>query len=838
MQKGIQTARKPKRVVVVNRGKGGFFGWLKLFALFCLLLGVAGLVAGGVLFYNVKKELPSFNSVAEYRPLLGSMLYSEDGTKTAEFAIEKRLIVPYEKVPRLLILAFIATEDQNFFTHYGIDPLGIVRAAFRYFTAGFEKKQGASTITMQLARTFFLTREKTWVRKLKEVILATTEFEANLTKQEILWLYLNQIYLGHGAYGVQQAALTYFGKDVWDLGLDEMTVLAGLPQRPGKDSPYVNMDKAIKRRNHVLRRMLEEGYITQAQHDEAAAKPIKLAEVPDLFLSYAPDFSEHIRKYVYNAYGEAQLYTGGLLIQSTLNLDAEKYAQDALYYGLRSLDHRQGYRGPLANVPRDKWLEFTERLEAFYGDAPLERNKIYFGLVEEVDDARRKSFVRVGRYVAPIMMETMRWARKPTPKATWDGGSISLPSQALKPGDVVMVRPTDLERIYTQTDIRSTEPVELAKMIWALEQEPLAQSALLAKDPESGYTVAMVGGYGFERSEFNRAIQACRQPGSAFKPVVYTAAIDNGLTVSSILLDSPIVAGEWKWKWKPENYGEDFLGEVSLRYALQHSLNIPAIKTMEQVGIQTVKNYAIKMGVRTEIQEDLSVALGSACMTPEDLVNVYAHFPLLGRQPRTVYVKTIIDRDGNILEDNRIYYDITLDVAEKLEKLEEEALREDVQVLPETTAFIMTWLLQQVVHGGTGSQAAQLGRPCGGKTGTTNDNYDAWFVGFTPHLVAAAWIGHDDNSRPLGNLETGGKAALPIWLDFMQRTLENAPVEQFRTPEGIAYMLVDERTGRLARPGTPNTLGAPFKAGTGPAERLGEDGLSSPEDLSQITDLY
>ncbi len=837
MEEEIKNERKAKKVVVVNEGSSGFVRLLKVVLILGVVLTLVGIGTAIGTIYYFKKDLPTFESVDQYKPLLGTMVYAEDGTKIGEFAIEKRQIVEYEKIPRLLILAYVAAEDQNFFMHFGFDPIGMLRAMMSNVQAG-HFKQGASTITMQLARTFFLSREKKLVRKIREIILAIFEIEANLTKEEILWLYLNQIYLGHGAYGVQQASRTYFDKNVWELDLAEMAVLAGLPKAPGRDSPFVNMPRATKRKNYVLRRMYEAGYITKAEREEAENEPIRLTEQINHFLAYAPHFTEHVRKYLYDKYGEKALYSGGLHVQTTLNVEAQKYAQDAMYHGLRSLDHREGYRGPLAHLPKDKWNVFLRNLERHYAGLQLQRNRRYYGLVTDVSDKKETVTVQVGQWVADIPLETMRWARKPNPEVYWANQQIKRPSWVLKAGDVIMVRPTDLKHAFDTFDHRSQMPLEMKKLIWVLEQEPIAQSAILAKEPESGYTVAMVGGYQFEKSEFNRAIQACRQPGSAFKPIVYAAALDGDWNVSTIIMDSPIVDGEWKWKWKPENYGEDFQGEVSLRYALQHSLNIPAIKTIDHVGVLKVKHYAEKLGVRTEIQEDRSISLGSACMTPEDLVNAYAHFVNGGRKPGTVYVKTVIDPYGNILEDNRVYYDIGLDFVEKLDRMEQEVLTVREQVIPETTAFLTAWLLTEVVNGGTGAGAKALGRPCGGKTGTTNDNYDAWFSGFTPSLVAAAWIGHDDNWRPLGKLETGGRAALPIWLDFMKNTLKDTPVEEFEAPEGIHWLRVDQKTGRLATDSTALTVKAPFKVGTQPAESMPENTEINPDEFFKMGEIY
>jgi len=835
MENDIMQSRK--KVVVDNPGKGGLIKILKIALITGVVLSIIGFAALCTLVYYLKQDLPSTADVTNYKPIIGTSVYAHDGTRIADFAIEKRLVLPYDRIPAKMVLAFVAAEDQNFFSHFGIDPVGILRAAVKNFKAG-GIKEGASTITMQVARTFFLSREKKFIRKLNEIILAVFELEPNLTKEEIMWLYLNQIYLGHGAYGVQQAAKTYFDKDVWELKVDEMAVIAGMPKAPGRDSPFINMEKAIGRKNYVLGRMLSEGYVSQEEYDAAIARPITLKHSPELFFEYAPHYAEHVRKYIYDKYGETALYKGGMRVDTALDMQAQYYAQEALYYGLRNLDHRQGYRGPLANIPEGKYEEMIKNLEKKYAKKGLERDYLYIGLVTDVSDKKKRTEVQVGRWKAYIPFDTMKWARKPREDVRWEHDLIKRPSQALKKGDVIYVRPSDPVGIKERFDFRHSYAIDPSSMIWILEQTPKAQSAILSKEPDSGYVVAMVGGYNFEESEFNRAFQACRQPGSAFKPIVYSAAIEKGWNVSTTILDSPIVDGEWKWKWKPENYGAKFKGEVSLRYALQNSLNIPAIKTLDYVGIERSKEMAIRMGVKTNIQEDRSISLGSACATVNDMVNVYAHFANKGKKPRTVYVTRVIDRDGNVLEDNRNYYDITLDPREKLDRLEQEALSNDEQILSENDAFIMAWLLTQVVKGGTGVGALPLNRPCGGKTGTTNDNYDAWFIGFTPDIVTGVWIGHDDNSRTLGKVETGGKAALPIWLDYMKRTLDGKEVLDFEAPPAISWMMVNKVNGKKAVEGAMQTIKAPFRPGEKPAETMIIEGEQDPDELYKMTDLY
>ncbi len=861
----VQNARK-KRVVVTNERKPGGKGpggkrsrlwrWAKIALISMLALSLVGGVGIGLYIKSALKELPEFSALNSYDPKLGSIIYASDESVIGEFANEKREVIPYENMPKLLILAFVASEDQNFFYHYGVDPLGILRAGVSFLLTG-KKKQGASTITMQTARTFALTREKTFKRKIKEILMTLFVLEPNLSKEEILYLYLNQIYLGAGAYGVQAAAKAYYGKNVWELTLAQMAVIAGLPKAPGKWAPTVNYERAKIRQEYVLRRMLEDEYITQAEHDRAVAEDVHPVPEYDPFLAKAPHFTEHVRKIIYDKFGMDRVLEDGLRVYTTVDLDAQKASQNAIWHGLRYLDRRQGWRGPLATVPKSLWNTFSQAYLDKHQHPVLRRDAVYPGLVTEVH--KKHATVRVGDVEAELPLSNCEWARKPKPEAFWEYDKVTDLTKKFEPGMVLLVRPTAKAKTRDLYDYRRQDLVERDKLIWDLEQWPKAEASILSKDPESGYVVAMQGGYAFEASEFNRAIQSCRQPGSTFKPIVYTAAIEKGWNPSTIIIDAPVVTEDWKMRWKPENYNSDFNGEVSLRYALVNSVNIPAIKTLDYVGIKPAIEYAHKMGISREIQEDLSIALGSACVSLEEMVNVFSHFPLQGYKPRTVYIKTITDRYGTIIEDNRVYYDLSLDPIEKMIKLEEEITSVRERVLKPTTAFIMSWLLTEVVRAGTGYDASSLYRKVkldkpaccldgtcsdenelgcedgvriGGKTGTTNDSFDAWFLGFTPHLVTGAWIGHDDNSRHLGKLETGGRAALPIWKDFMTNYLEGDPIGYLRVPKGIVWQFVDPKTGRLG-----GSVKAPFKVGNVPREHVIREGEADPEEFGKY-DMY
>ncbi len=684
-------------------------------------------------------DLPSLQALRDYEPPLSTKVYSDDYELMGKFFEEDREIIPFSEIPERLIHAVIAAEDAHFYTHKGIDPWGIIRAMIKNIVAqGI--RQGGSTITQQVAKTFLLTKERTIARKIKEFILAN-RIENNFSKDHILYLYLNQIYFGHSSYGIGAAAKNYFDKNVTELTLGEIALLAGLPQAPSLYSPFTNLDRAQKRQKYVLKRMVAEGYISKKEAREALDSPIKVIKKEDLNLSRAPYFLEHVRKYLVETYGNDMVLREGLKVYTTASLPLQEFAEMAVKQGLDELSERQGY--------------------------------------------------------------------------------------------------TDLK-----------QPV---------------QGALIAVDPHTGYVRALVGGYDFQMSEFNRATQALRQPGSAFKPIVYAAALDSGYTPATVIIDSPIVYDDptRDFLWKPTNYGQTFHGDTLFRSSLIHSFNITTIKIVQDIGIDYVTDYAKRLGIMSPLTQDLSLSLGSSAVTLLELVTAYAHFPSLGKSVLPIYIKRVEDRFGRILEENTIDdFEKTMDHQSELfedasfqkaiesereervirmihaSKIEEkeELEKNDIMgkishldlpiprgyVLPPETAYIMTHMLRGVIQSGTGMSVLSLDYPAAGKTGTTNEYKDAWFIGYIPTLATGVWVGFDE-IETLGQGETGARAASPIWLYFMREVVKNLDKKDFTVPEKtIDFISIDSKTGRRATSTTKNRITEAFLKGMEPEELEGK----------------
>ncbi len=743
------------------------------------------LISGIGVYYYFTRDLPSIGILKDYHPNLITRVYDRNGHIIGEFYIERRIVVPLNKMPRHLINAFLAAEDAKFFEHEGIDYKSIFRALYKNIMAG-KIVQGGSTITQQVAKSFFLSSKRTISRKIREAIMAY-RIEKHLTKEEILHLYLNQIYFGNGAYGVQAASETYFGKNVDELNLAESAMLAGLPKAPSRYSPYTNPELARKRQEFILNRMLEEGFITRDVAEKALSTPIKLKPKEIESLWVGPYFTEYVRRYVEEKYGEDLLYKGGLHVYTTMDVELQRAANEAVEYGLRAHDKRRGYRGPVRTLKSiDEIDDFRNEMEKRLRKNPLTVGKVYRGVVTAVNRKKQTLTVAVGNHSGIIKKEDLAWARLYNPTQAQDGGKVVDVIKLFNIGDVVYVR---IKAIPESAD--SPIPMEL-------EQTPLAQGALIAMEPETGYVRAMVGGLDFSKSQFNRAVQAKRQPGSAFKPIIYAAAIDKNYTPSTIIMDSPIVfEGAYKDQdWKPRNFEDKFHGPTTVREALAKSRNVVTVKVLRDIGIDYAISYARKLGITSNLTRDLSLALGSSSLSLLELTVAYATFANKGWRPKPIFITRITDRFGNVLEEN---------------------VPEAVSVISPQTAYIMTNLLQGVIENGTGWRARALKRPSAGKTGTTNNLNDAWFIGYVPDLVAGVWIGYDDE-RPLGKMETGSRAALPIWLKFMQRATEGTPVKNFQMPEGVEFVKIDPETGLLAGPSTKNPIFEVFKEGTAPTK--------------------
>ena len=824
--------------------------WVKLllagmFLVFVGAAGAAGAVAWALNRYG--EGLPSVPRVDEYFPPILSEVYTDDQVLAAEFYNERRKVVPYERIPKRLVQAFIASEDSSFFDHFGVDVLGTARAAWytaRKKLSGSSSTQGGSTLTQQTAKAILISREgyksateKSLKRKIREAILAW-RLEQALTKEEILYLYLNNVYLGHHSYGVQSAAENYFRKDVKDLTLAEMALIAGLPQAPSRYSPFVRPEAARKRRSYVLRRMLEEGMVTRAEYDEGLRAEVKAWPVEDVFHGFAPYFVEEVRKHLVERYGNPTLLDKGLKVFTTMDSEKQRAAQDAVMNGLLQLDKRQGFRGPVLQLATEAEREaFLKKAQGEVGEEPLQPGAVYAALVTAVDVQGAK--VLVGRKKAYLPLLGMRWARKINPEAYYPASLVNDARKVVAVGDVVMARAVaDAKGL---TDDRESWDGKLEKSLpeglplLRLEQEPEPQSALVSIDPHRQYLVAMVGGYDFDANEFNRAFQACRQPGSSFKPFVYSAALEGWgklegeqRTEATVIVDSPIVFDdpENQVRWKPGNYSEDFVGDVLLRSALINSMNIPAVKTFNEVGTAGMAEWAKRLGLSTPINPDLSSALGSSCVYPVELTGAYATFARMGLKRPTWFVRKIEDRLGRRVEDHTAYDDPWASLQDRVGGGYARLFQPGERVMSPETGFITVDLLRGVVQSGTGAPALKLGKPAAGKTGTTNDAFDAWFAAFTRDLVAVTWVGYDLNPHPLGKYETGGRAALPIWLAYMQRALEGRPQGEFNPPPGadLVSKKIDTKTGKLASDGSKGATFMWFKKGTEPEEQQAEKG--------------
>ena len=815
---------------------------LKLFLLSAAGVSTVLLLAFLAYFFYLLGALPKVDRLADYRPPILSQVYGADGNLVGEFYLERRTVVPVDKIPRRLIQAFVAAEDSNFYQHKGIDYTGIARAAFKNLMV-LRKKEGASTITQQVAKSMLLTPEKKFSRKLKEAILAK-RMEERLSKDDILYIYLNQIYLGAGAYGVQLAAETYFGKEVDQLNLAEMAILAGLPKAPNAYSPIKHMDRAKARQLYVLERMVKEGYITQAEADHAKATEIVIKPLKKVNAQQSAYFLEEVRKQLEEKYGEERLYKDGLKIYTTMNAEMQKGAYDAVVSGLKALDKRQGFRGAASYLAQEEVEPFCDKVEEGIDDLALKQGENYQGVVIGVDPSKRELTVRVGDRSGTVPHKYMNWA-----------GKLELINSYGKPEQKRAIA------LGAVLELQVKEPdVNRAGAVFALDQVPEAQAALIAIDPMTGGVRAMVGGYDFKKSQFNRAMQARRNPGSAFKPIIYAAALDKGMTTASIIDDSQVeYASGGEKSWKPKNYDNKYRGPVTMREALTDSINVVSVKILEQIGVYSAIEYAKKLGIESELANNLTLALGSSSVTPMELTSAYAVFASGGYRTTPYFITKVVDREGNVLEevpepkpipvfkavssatapepaaeeggeaaegtgaDAEAAEPESAEEPKKVQTIEQSVLRGvgAVPVISPETSYIMTNLMQSVVTSGTGGRARALGRPVAGKTGTTNDMKDAWFVGYVPQLVAGVWVGYDQE-RSLGASGSGGQAAAPIWTEFMQRALSGVPVKSFRAPSNVTFALIDPRSGHLAREGAPGAVQECFISGSEPTSYAAE----------------
>ena len=736
----------------------------------------------GVLWIATR-DLPTFDSFQDYQPSLVSRVYADNGDLIGQFFIERRLYTPIDQIPQALTQAVIAVEDTRFLEHPGLDLVGIARAAWTNLKKG-GRFQGASTITQQLARALFLSPERTYTRKIKELILAI-KMEWVLTKDQILEMYLNQIYFGHGAYGIAAATLTYFDKSVTELSLPEAAFLAGLPKAPNTYSPYRNPDLAKSRKELVLHRMIEAGFITREEAQTAIGTELNYSRQSiEPIASY---FVEDIRQHLVERYGESLVYKGGLQIFTTLNIEMQKLAEQSLQQGLRQVDKRQGWRGPLGHVEYTKDFVPPEDHPELQNPRAALVHGLYRGLVTKV--SKKSANILVGNtFKGTISLDDMKWAERRLLEDIKDVGTATVkknvtPRSLLKVGDIIEVLP---------------KKGGLESGIFVLEQTPLVEGSLLALEPRTGAVQAMSGGYDFNRSQFNRAVAARRQPGSAFKPLIYAAALQQGLTPATLILDAPVVYQDEELDrvWKPENYEKRFYGTISLREALRHSRNAATVRLLEQIGVPEVVNVANNLGIQSPLSQDLSLALGSSSVTLQEITSAYGVFANQGMWLKPYQITLVKDVNGEILEQH---------------------LFEPQQAMTPENAYLTTNMLMDVIQSGTGRRAKKIGRPLAGKTGTTNGYNDAWFVGYAPNLVAGVWVGFD-SVRTLGRLESGAHAALPIWIQFMGQALRNLPVMTFGIPEGIQFAQVDTTTGKLPTKSSRHISTEVFRKGTEPVK--------------------
>jgi penicillin-binding protein 1A len=778
-----------------------------------ILLGVAALgalaasAAVTLLYLAFVRDLPDFKSLADYRPALTSVVLDRHGTAIGEFYELRRRVIPLEQVPKHAIDAFLAAEDDSFYQHSGVDYVSIARAAWSNLVSG-GRMQGASTITQQTVKQLLLSPERTYRRKIRELVLAR-RLEQRFSKDEILFLYLNEIYFGSGAYGIAEAARTYFAKEAADLTVAEAALLAGMPKAPGRFSPHVNPARAEERRRWVVDRMLEEGFIDAATHREAQAPPKLVAPVSEATLA-ASYFTENVRRRLVALLGNEVLLQGGLVIETTLDAKLQSEAVLAVRRGLEAYDQRHGWRGALRRV---KLAEIGAEIEKVGTENGLD------GGAEPATTALGPPRLGVVTGASAAAQEA-RIALAPNVEArfAYADAKWAQPEKGLAVGDVAHFR--------VSRDANG-------KLVAVLYQQPEVQGALLAIALDSDDVLALVGGYDFSASELDRCTQSLRQPGSAFKPIVYTTAIAHGMTPASIVMDSPVVYENFR----PENYGRKFLGALTLVEALARSVNNAAVHLLEDVGVEGAISMARRLGIRSELEPGLALALGASSVSLLELTRAYAILGAGGRQVEPRMVLRVLDREGKVLLE-----DVPLDEAaaqrEAAEAGAEPTLADpalpDGFALPPAQAYVATSLLRAPIEhpAGTGHAAAALGRPLAGKTGTTNDHTDAWFVGFSPEIATGVWVGFDQN-RLLGKGETGGRAALPIWLDFMRPALADRPARDFAAPPGVVFARIDAKTGGLASSSSESTLFQAFLEGTVPTQAA-DTTASSTESRREI----
>lgn len=883
--------------------------------LFKALYAIVGLVLFGIIVTAIvvitfSFSLPKIQSLNDYRPPIPSRILARDGTVLATIGLEDRDVAKIDEIPEMIIGAFLSAEDDKFYEHQGVDYLGVTRAMLANIKAG-RVVQGGSTITQQVAKSLLLTSERSISRKIKDFLLAL-RIEKHLSKNEILFLYLNQVYLGGGYYGVKSAFRGYFQKELSEATIAESAMVAGLLVAPGRYSPYINPQAAIRRQSYVLGRMFETGKITEEEYKQALAEKIKFRTKRSGGFR-AGYFTDWVRQRVIEVAGESEFLVNGFTVETTLDWNLQEVAEREVGEGAREIDKRQGFKGPIRTVEQSEWEAFwlkqreelydnassyftisdemtrinelevdtevlakiTEYENEFRAQSPskrlvpgyfpedpaiklIEKMSRHEAIVVDVDDLARAVYVKFAGVTGIIPYEMFRWAHERiiSPDRVFYP-YVTRPSTILKRGDVIQIRV-----MQERTGLRERVTDEFKKtldkykddsklinsqkyILCMLDQEPDAQAALVSMNPINGEILALVGGTDFSKSQFNRALQAQRQPGSAFKPMLYAAALENGFTPASIIIDSPeSLGGVGGLDWKPRNYDNKFNGAMTFRRALEVSRNVPTIKIAQDLGVQNIHLFSERIGLETKMPADLSLSLGSFGVTLLNLTATYAVFPNGGKKIMPKAIVSVTDRDGK-----KYFLDNMVNPEEPEEKLTEEATAEATtepvaeetevqdkvpnpflvgiagdQVYDSRLSYVMTNLLRGVVLYGTGQAVKEVSTFLGGKTGTTNNYVDAWFMGFSNNLVTGVWTGFDNNET-LGFGETGARSALPIWKEFMRVGLQRYGENDFRAPQGVVNVVIDRENGRLARSGSARAFVEAFVEGTEP----GAVGMDKPE---------
>ena len=776
---------------------------IKKIVVFFSLISVGLLLSVISILWIYSNKLPDYKYLKSYKPSVSSKLYAGDGILVSDFSAEKRIFIPYDSIPKVVVDSFLSAEDKNFFKHPGVDAKGVIRAfknnVFNLINS--KRLEGASTITQQVAKNFLLNNEVSIDRKIKEAILAF-RIERALSKERILELYLNQIYLGEGSYGIASASLRYFDKSINELNYPEAALLAALPKAPSKYNPYKNMELAKFRRNLVLKNLLDNSYIDKNQFNEIIKSEIKLKKRKRIFFENSRYFVEEVRKKVINDYGFDKVYKQGFNIKTPIDLNLQNLATKALRQGLESYDKRRGWRGPLLNRKINN--EWGKGLEKFNLEKSLGWE---IAIVKRIDKFETVIQTKENK-IGVINHEDIDWTRKNL-------------NQIFKIGDIIYVK-------------------KKKEGNYSLKQIPLANGGIIVMDPYSGRVLAMSGGFSFKKSEFNRTTQALRQPGSAFKPFIYALALENNFTPSTLILDAPIVLNQGNdlKMWKPKNYGKKFYGPSTLRTGVEKSRNLMTVRVAQELGIDKIINFSKQLKIYENPKELMSISLGSEETTLLKMTTAYCSFVNGGKLVDPILIDRIQDSEGNtIFKNDKRFCDNCDQISfngNKIPKINNNFK----SIFSQQTAYQMTSILEGVIKRGTGRGLKNLNLQIAGKTGTTNKNTDAWFIGFTSNLVVGVYVGHD-NPKTLGKIETGSKAAMPIFKEFIKNAVNNYKARPFKVAKGIKMMVVDSRSGKKADFGSKKTIIESFKEEKiENISNIGIDGLIYKVSKNNILKFY